>query len=312
MGIVELVNPNDVQIPDLVNKTQDEAEQIVKELKLKLVVKSEEYNENVEEGKIISQDPAYQENYTIKEHSEISVVISKGTETVEVPDVVGKTREEAEKLLKDAGLVAEITEENDEKVEAGIVLSQDIEDGETVNKGSTVKLVVSKGSGIVNVEVPSLVGKTEQEAKNLLTEAGLKVNVVNDEDESKNDGVVLRQSKDAGTEVQEGTTITITVNKVSEEKTIQLHVNVNKLAGNGSTASNTTTEDTTNKVSITINGETREVDRSVTDYTGITLRGRVGITISLSIKEKNGDIIYLTNSITYTVTDGNNVLYIPE
>ena len=280
MGIVELVNPNDVQIPDLVNKTQDEAEQIVKELKLKLVVKSEEYNENVEEGKIISQDPAYQENYTIKEHSEISVVISKGTETVEVPDVVGKTREEAEKLLKDAGLVAEITEENDEKVEAGIVLSQDIEDGETVNKGSTVKLVVSKGSGIVNVEVPSLVGKTEQEAKNLLTEAGLKVNVVNDEDESKNDGVVLRQSKDAGTEVQEGTTITITVNKVSEEKTIQLHVNVNKLAGNGSTAS----------------------------------RGRVGktITISLSIKEKNGDIIYSTNSITYTVTDGNNVLYIPE
>lgn len=166
MGIVELVNPNDVQIPDLVNKTQDEAEQIVKELKLKLVVKAEEYNENVEEGKIISQDPAYQENYTIKEHSEISVVISKGTETVEVPDVVGKTREEAEKLLKDAGLVAEITEENDEKVEAGIVLSQDIEDGETVNKGSTVKLVVSKGSGIVNVEVPSLVGKTEQEAKN--------------------------------------------------------------------------------------------------------------------------------------------------
>lgn len=314
MGIVELVNPNDVQIPNLVNKTQDEAEQIVKELKLKLVVKSEEYNENVEEGKIISQDPAYQENYTIKEHSEISVVISKGTETVEVPDVVGKTREEAEKLLKDAGLVAEITEENDEKVEAGIVLSQDIEDGETVNKGSTVKLVVSKGSGIVNVEVPSLVGKTEQEARNLLTEAGLKVNVVNDEDEAKNDGVVLRQSKDAGTEVQEGTTITITVNKISEEKTIQLHVNVNKLAGNGSTASNTTTEDTTNKVSITINGETREVDRSVTDYTGITLRGRVGktITISLSIKEKNGDIIYSTNSITYTVTDGNNVLYIPE
>ena len=167
MGIVELVNPKDVQIPDLVNKTQNEAEQIVKDLKLKLVVKSEEYNENVEEGKIISQDPAYQENYTIKEHSEISVVVSKGTETVEVPDVVGKTREEAEKLLKDAGLVAEITEENDEKVEAGIVLSQDIEDGETVNKGSTVNLVVSKGSGIVNVEVPSLVGKTEQEARNL-------------------------------------------------------------------------------------------------------------------------------------------------
>ena len=139
MAVVDIMNPNEVQIPDLVNKTQDEAEQITKDLKLKLVVSSEEYNENVEEGKIISQDPAYQENYTVKEHSEISVVISKGTETVEVPDVVGKTREEAEKLLKDAGLVAEITEENDEKVEAGIILSQDIEDGEKLIEIETVE-----------------------------------------------------------------------------------------------------------------------------------------------------------------------------
>ena len=60
MGIVELVNPKDVQLPDLVNKTQEEAEQTVKDLKLKLTVKSEEYSDTVEKGKIISQDPAYQ------------------------------------------------------------------------------------------------------------------------------------------------------------------------------------------------------------------------------------------------------------
>ena len=291
MGIVELVNPNDVQIPDLVNKTQDEAEQIVKELKLKLVVKSEEYNENVEEGKIISQDPAYQENYTIKEHSEISVVISKGTETVEVPDVVGKTREEAEKLLKDAGLVAEITEENDEKVEAGIVLSQDIEDGETVNKGSTVKLVVSKGSGIVNVEVPSLVGKTEQEAKNLLTEAGLKVNVVNDEDESKNDGVVLRQSKDAGTEVQEGTTITITVNKVSEAKEATFTIDVEAITGGYEEETGNSTSGNTAKtvdITITVGGSEAFQQSNVDKKTTITAR--------VSGKGSKEVVVTLTNS----------------
>ena len=153
---------------------------LLKDLKLKLVVKSEEYDENIEKGKIISQDPTYKENYKIKEHSEISVIISKGTEKVDVPNVVGKTKEEAEKELKDAGLVPEIIEENDEKVEAGIVLSQDPEDGENVNKGSKVKLVVSKGSAIVKVEVPSLVGKNEQEAKALLAEAGLKANIIND------------------------------------------------------------------------------------------------------------------------------------
>jgi len=311
MGIVELVNPNDVQIPDLVNKTQDEAEQIVKDLKLKLVVKSEEYNENVEEGKIISQDPAYQENYTIKEHSEISVVISKGTETVEVPDVVGKTREEAEKLLKDAGLVAEITEENDEKVEAGIVLSQDIEDGETVNKGSTVKLVVSKGSGIVNVEVPSLVGKTEQEARNLLTEAGLKVNVVNDEDESKNDGVVLRQSRDAGTEVQEGTTITITVNKVSESKEATFTIDVKSITGGykeeegNSTSSNVAK---TVDIIITVDGSEAFRQTGVDKNSKITAKvsGKGSKKVEVTLKNSQGDnygrstTFNFNNATTYT------------
>ena len=311
MGIVELVNPKDVQIPDLVNKTQDEAEQIVKDLKLKLVVKSEEYNENVEEGKIISQDPAYQENYTIKEHSEISVVISKGTETVEVPDVVGKTREEAEKLLKDAGLVAEITEENDEKVEAGIVLSQDIEDGETVNKGSTVKLVVSKGSGIVNVEVPSLVGKTEQEARNLLTEAGLKVNVVNDEDESKNDGVVLRQSKDAGTEVQEGTTITITVNKVSESKEATFTIDVKSITGGykeeegNSTSSNVAK---TVDIIITVDGSEAFRQTGVDKNSKITAKvsGKGSKKVEVTLKNSQGDnygrstTFNFNNATTYT------------
>lgn len=311
MGIVELVNPKDVQIPDLVNKTQDEAEQIVKDLKLKLVVKSEEYNENVEEGKIISQDPAYQENYTVKEHSEISVVISKGTETVEVPDVVGKTREEAEKLLKDAGLVAEITEENDEKVEAGIVLSQDIEDGETVNKGSTVKLVVSKGSGIVNVEVPSLVGKTEQEARNLLTEAGLKVNVVNDEDESKNDGVVLRQSRDAGTEVQEGTTITITVNKVSESKEATFTIDVKSITGGykeeegNSTSSNVAK---TVDIIITVDGSEAFRQTGVDKNSKITTKvsGKGSKKVEVTLKNSQGDnygrstTFNFNNATTYT------------
>ena len=311
MGIVELVNPNDVQIPDLVNKTQDEAEQIVKELKLKLVVKSEEYNENVEEGKIISQDPAYQENYTIKEHSEISVVISKGTETVEVPDVVGKTREEAEKLLKDAGLVAEITEENDEKVEAGIVLSQDIEDGETVNKGSTVKLVVSKGSGIVNVEVPSVVGRTEQEARNLLTEAGLKVNVVNDEDESKNDSVVLRQSREAGTEVQEGTTITITVNKVSEAKEATFTIDVEAITGGYEEETGNSTSGNTAKtvdITITVGGseafQQSNVDKNSTITARVSGKGSKEVVVTLTNSRgesyRRSTTFNFNNSTTYT------------
>ncbi len=290
MGIVELVNPKDVQLPDLVNKTQEEAEQIVKDLKLKLSVKSEEFSDTVEKGKIISQDPSYQPNYTIKEHTEISVVISKGTETTEVPDLVGKTREEAEKLLQDAGLTPDITEQNDEKVEAGIVLSQDIEEGETVNKGSVVKLVVSKGSAIVNVEMPSVVGQTEEQAKNTLTSLGLKVNVVYEEDESKNNGVVLKQNKDAGEQVQQGTTITITVNKVAESKTAEFTIDVKSITGGYEETGNSTSNDKPKTVDVTVTVDGKEafqqsgVDKNKT------------ITARVSGKGSKEVIVKLTNS----------------
>ena len=295
MGIVEIANPNEVQIPDLVNKTAEEAEQILKDLKLKLVVKSEEYDENIEKGKIISQDPTYKENYKIKEHSEISVIISKGTEKVDVPNVVGKTKEEAEKELKDAGLVPEIIEENDEKVEAGIVLSQDPEDGENVNKGSKVKLVVSKGSAIVKVEVPSLVGKNEQEAKALLAEAGLKANIINDEDDSKNDGVVLRQSKEAGTQVQEGTTITITVNKVSQAKEATFTIDVKKITGGydkDETGNNVGgNKSKTVDVIITVNGKEAYRQSNVDKNSTITAKvsGKGSQTVVVTLKDDKGE-----------------------
>ena len=311
MGIVELANPNEVQIPDLVNKTEDEAEQILKDLKLKLVVKSEEYNENIEKGKIISQDPPYQENYTIKEHSEISIVISKGTEKVDVPNVVGKRREEAEKELKEVGLVPEIIEENDEKVEAGIVLSQDPEDGENVNKGSTVKLVVSKGSAIVKVEVPSLVGKNEQEAKALLVEAGLKANIINDEDESKNDGVVLRQSKEAGTQVQEGTTITITVNKIAQAKEATFTIDVKKITGGydkDETGNNVGgNKSKTVDVIITVNGKEAYRQSNVDKNSTITAKvsGKGSQTVVVTLKDDKGEnsrstVFNFNTSTTYT------------
>ncbi|MFR7544882.1 MAG: Stk1 family PASTA domain-containing Ser/Thr kinase [Clostridia bacterium] len=295
MGIVEIANPNEVQIPDLVNKTEEEAEQILKDSKLKLVVKSEEYDENIEKGKIISQDPTYKENYKIKEHSEISVIISKGTEKVDVPNVVGKTKEEAEKELKDAGLVPEIIEENDEKVEAGIVLSQDPEDGENVNKGSKVKLVVSKGSAIVKVEVPSLVGKNEQEAKALLAEAGLKANIINDEDDSKNDGVVLRQSKEAGTQVQEGTTITITVNKVSQAKEATFTIDVKKITGGydkDETGNNVGgNKSKTVDVIITVNGKEAYRQSNVDKNSTITAKvsGKGSQTVVVTLKDDKGE-----------------------
>ena len=80
--------------------------------------------------------------------------------------------------------------------------------------------------------MPYLVGKTEAEAKKLLTDNKLVVKeVIYEEDKTKNDGTVLKQDKEAGTTVDEGTEITITVNKIAQIKNGIVTINVKSLTG---------------------------------------------------------------------------------
>ena len=98
---LSLGKTKEVQIPNLQGLTKEEAEQKAKELKIKVEVSEEKYHLEIPEGQIIEQDPKYQDNYKIKEGSTIKIVISKGQEIVEMPKVVGKTRDEATSALKE-------------------------------------------------------------------------------------------------------------------------------------------------------------------------------------------------------------------
>lgn len=215
----------DVQVPELVGMDQVQAEAKVKELKLEMVVGGEKYDKDVPAGSIISQDPAYMPNYTIKEKSTITVIISKGRNVVTVPKVVGLTKDEAVAELEALGLLVNITEEYDKKVEAGIVIEQDVKQDTEIDAGETVTIKVSKG--IEKVTVPDLLGKTEEEAKKLIKDNGLKLKTTaTAEDTTKNDGVVLKQSLEAGTEVEKDSSITITVNVLQQQKEGTVNVNV--------------------------------------------------------------------------------------
>lgn len=230
MLILNLTNPKEVELPDLVGLTREEAEQKVKDAKLKFEVDSEEYNTEVEENHVISQDPKYAENYNkVKEGTTIKVVISKGTEKTTVPKVVGMTQEDAVDTLEEAKLKAEIVEETSKKVEEGYVISQEIEANTEVNAGDTVKIHVSTGTGIKQVTMIDVTGKTENDAKKALEDIGLVVNIGYSEDNSKDNGIVLKQTVEVGKVVDEGTTVTITVNKLAEVKTVPITVNVKSL-----------------------------------------------------------------------------------
>ena len=229
LGFLNVTNPKEVPIPNLQGKTKQEAETKITESGLIVGKVTEEYNSEVEKGKVISQNPPYRENYNIKQKTNVDFVLSLGVEETTVPKLVGKTKEEAIKLIEDAKLKYEIKEEYSKKVEENYVIEQETEEDTTVNAGDTIIIHIS--SGTEKVSVPSLIGKTEDEAKEELKKVGLKSIVSTTEDTSKENNKVIKQSIDEGTDVEKDTSITITVNKIIETKTATLTVNVKSVLG---------------------------------------------------------------------------------
>ena len=164
-------------------------------------------------------------------------------------------KDEAIEALEKANLKAEVIEETSKTVEAGYVISQEIEENTEVSAGDSIKIHVSTGTGIKQVTMISVVGKTEEQAKSELEGIGLKVTVGYEENTSKDSGIVLKQSIDTGKVIDEGTTVTITVNKIAELKTAQITVNVKSLLGGkveyeptNTTGNNTNTTEEDKKV----------------------------------------------------------------
>ena len=232
MLVLGMTNPKEVEVPNVVGLTREEAEQKVKDVNLIFEVQSEEYNTEVKENHVISQEPKHMDNYNkVKEGTTIKVVISKGTEKAKVPNVKGKEKEEAIELIEDVKLKAEVIEETSKTVKEGYVISQETDPDTEVNAGDTVKIHVSTGTGIKQVTMIDVKGKTEADAKKALEDMGLVVNIGYSEDTSKDNGVVLKQATEVGKVIDEGTTVTITVNKLAEIKTVPITVNVKSLLG---------------------------------------------------------------------------------
>ena len=288
--VSKLVFNQDVDLPNFVGMTKEEAQKEADKIKVKLEFE-EEFSADVEEGKVISQDPEFKENSKIKEKSTVKLKISKGTELVKVPKVTGMEKEEAIKTLEDLGLKVEIKEETSKKVEEGYVINQDIAENKEINAGDTVTITVSTGTGITQVSVPSVTGKTENEARTALESAKLKVTVNYEEDSSKTEGIVLKQNIESGKKVDEGTTVTITVNK-AESKSGTVTVNVKSITG-GYDSSDTDLTDTDKKakIDIKVDGTSvytqSNVDKNSTAIsTSFSGKGKVQIVVN--IQDGNG------------------------
>lgn len=311
-ALMDMGTVKDVPMPELVGKTEEEIKELFKNTKFTYEITGEEYNSEVEEGKVINQNPRYRKNYTIKENSKFEIVISKGKKIVIMPKVEGEKIDDARKTLEalDANLQIEVVEEESTKVEPGIVLKQSIEKDKEVEAGATITLTVSKAKE--QVSVPYVIGKAEDVAKKELTDAKLKVEVVYEEDTSKDTGIVLKQSIDVGKAVDEGSLVTITVNKIAEVKSGTVTVNVKSITNykpeKDEEGNEVEPKDIKLRVTVTSQGTTETAyEQSVkptNEAVAVKISGKGTVTIKVYIDGVLGGREYqlnLNNSTTLTV-----------
>lgn len=146
---------------------------------------------------------------------------------VEVPDVIGKTEEEAKKLLNQKGLGYKASNQSSATVAAGTVMQQNIKGGTMVDKNSTVILTISIGPE--SITIPNLTGYLQKEATEALEAMGLAVDIIKEEySDLYVAGKVIRVEPESNTQVAPGTKVTMYVSKGKERVTVPKLVGLNK------------------------------------------------------------------------------------
>jgi serine/threonine-protein kinase len=201
--------PGEAPIPIVQGLLADEAEQRLRDAGFRSERRSE-FSDTVRNGRVIETSPS--EGSNVRKGTTVTLVVSRGKEKIAVPNVVGSTREDAERTLQDAGLQVSASEEESEDQDPGTVLRQDPAAGTQLAKGKTVSIVVAKAPA--DVAVPGVIDATEEDAVQALENAGFKVKIERTPVETPDeDGFVTEQDPAPDTPRPQGSTVTIMVGR---------------------------------------------------------------------------------------------------
>jgi serine/threonine-protein kinase len=201
--IVPSLGPTPRDVPDVTGRTLQKARKALRQAKLVPGDPTLAFSASVPEGSVISQTPA---DGQAPQGSTIELVVSKGPPPRPIPDVVGETREDAERILREAGFVPAVGDSKfSPEVPRGDVIRQTPPAREDLQPGSTVTLVVSLGPK--TFPCPDFNGLSRAAAQSLADEYGLKPTFV---DVTPTPGsIVLNQSVAAGASIGYGDPITL-------------------------------------------------------------------------------------------------------
>lgn len=206
-----------VKVPGIIGRTQEEAEEVLKDAGLRMEVRKRQHNPHYEAGVVIRQHP--DEGTENKVSNPVLVILSLGPEKTKVPYLRNKDSAEALVELRQNGLVeGDINTRPSETVTVGVVMDQNPEPGIMVNEGTPVDLLISSGPKIQQILVPPVVGLDLQTAKTDIQKAGM---VLADTYPQESDvipkGYVISQSIPPNTVVEEGASIGLWVSTGKKE-----------------------------------------------------------------------------------------------
>lgn len=198
-----------VTMIDVRGMTYDDAKDALNKVGLGIFKNGTQSSDDYTEGEIVSQD--VEKGEKVDKNTTVKVVISSGKGSVPVPDVSGKSSDDATSKLEAEGFKVSTDYKYSDTVAQGKVVETAPSAGTSAQKGETVTIYLSRGPE--GTEMPNLIGQTEEQAKSTLNSMGCSVNVNTEYNTTQEAGKVVGQSIDPGVRVTSGTTVTIAISK---------------------------------------------------------------------------------------------------
>ena len=213
MKIVMYTGGESVAVPDLRDRTIINTLEALDERGLYLKVTRMDFSTTTPKNKVISQDP--KPGSVLKKGREVKVIVSRGSQDVLVPDLVGSSIHRADIILGKSDLRIRgkifVTTSNHPR---NAILAQKPPKNAKVRRGDSVNLLVSSGPHIEYLMIPNFINSTLSEAMVTIKNMDIKVGRVAYRPDDINDrGVVMEQTPSFGSRVAHGSFVSLTVSE---------------------------------------------------------------------------------------------------
>lgn len=215
----KIADKPDIEIPDVQGMTVKQARSTLEDKGFVVKGKTKkEASDEVDEDKVIGTDPEIGD--TLKEGSEITLIVSTGSEKIEIEDYTGEDFEKVKAKLEEAGIIV-LTDEKDvpkdDNPEEGTILDQDVEPGTKLGDGDTITFTIPN----IYVSYPNFTDGTytKDDVQKFCDENGLTLHVTEVQDLQSENGAIVYQNMAAGSKVSKGANLRIKVVKNPEVPT---------------------------------------------------------------------------------------------